>query len=202
MVDPEYAVHPIPSVPNDRHIVRYKELRLQALQTNPESFSSTYDREFSMGHEEWKARLHSRDKVTVVAVRTSIQKSESEMLSSSNEWLGTVTVIGPNVLRQYAFSPPKSIHSVEGNENYYLFVGVWVHPNHRAKGLGKKLVEAGMDWAKADGGSDSTDKRVFLLQVSPENRSAIGLYSTMGFHPIESDGGDAGADIWMGKALA
>jgi hypothetical protein len=24
----------------------------------------------------------------------------------------------------------------------------------------------------------------------------------MGFHPIESDGGDAGADIWMGKALA
>lgn len=142
-----YAVHPIPSVPSDHHITRYKELRLQALQTNPECFSSTYDRELSMGHDEWKARLHSRDKVTFVAVRTSIQESESELLSSPDEWVGTVTVIGPDLLRQHAFNLPENIRSVEGNVSYYIFTAVRVHPNEgyrekisqRGNGLGQGL---------------------------------------------------------------
>ncbi|KAF7768363.1 hypothetical protein Agabi119p4_7606 [Agaricus bisporus var. burnettii] len=205
MVDPAYKVHVVPSVPSEHHVVRYKALRLQALQIDPECFSSTYDRESSMSNEEWRARLHSGDKVTIAAVTgASIQSlSESEMLYPENEWVGTVTVLGPKFLLTHAFSPPKGVQWVEENVKYYLFVGVWVHPSHRGKGLGKRLVSAGMDWVRADeAGHNSTDKQILLLQIMPGNKSAIKLYRSIGFHPIESDKGATNTDIWMGMELA
>lgn len=71
------------------------------------------------------------------------------------------------------------------------------------KGIGKKLVKGGMDWAKAyHDGLESTDKRTLLLQVESKNKSAIDLYSAMRFNLVESKERDAEDIIWMCQTLA
>ncbi|KXN84325.1 hypothetical protein AN958_12740 [Leucoagaricus sp. SymC.cos] len=193
MDGPSYTVYSIPAVPGQHHIVQYKDLRLQAIQTDPQHFSSSYERELSLSYEQWKARLQSRDKVTIVAA-ASFQSSER--LSWQHKWVGMITVMGPKVLQQYGFTPPRS---VQGRGSYYLFMGVWMHPSHRGKGLGKKMIAAGMEWIRADDGhgSEVAGERHLLLQVTPDNHPAIGLYSSMGFHLIEADDDSRDENLWM-----
>jgi ribosomal protein S18 acetylase RimI-like enzyme len=116
-----------------------------------------------------------------------------------------ITVIGPRVLQKFRFRPPCS---VQGNGRYYLFTGVWVHPSHRGKGLGKKMIMAGMDWIRADDDrlkseteTPVAERRTLLLQVTPNNQQAIGLYSSMGFGFIEGDVDTEDNNLWMGKEL-
>lgn len=196
MDSPNYAIYSIPAIPGHHHIIQYKDLRLQALQTDPHSFSSTYERELSMSYDQWKARLQSRDKVTIIAA-ASFQSSER--LSWQHKWVGMITVFGPNVLKQFGFTAPRSLQ--EGG-SYYVFMGIWVNPSHRGKGLGKKLIAAGMDWVRADDGIDPEERRTLLIQVFQDNKAAISLYASMGFHLIGPDE-DTKHDntIWMGMIL-
>ncbi|HQZ00364.1 MAG TPA: ribosomal protein S18-alanine N-acetyltransferase [Propionicimonas sp.] len=52
---------------------------------------------------------------------------------------------------------------------------VIVHPDARGQGIGSSLVRAGLEWAGAVGA------RRMLLEVRPDNRSAVALYSSLGF---------------------
>lgn len=194
--EPSYAVYSIPAVPGQHHIVQYKDLRLQAVQTDPQHFTSSYERELSLSYEQWRARLYSRDKVTIVAAASFQSK---ERLSWQHKWVGMVTVIGPKILQKFGFKPPCS---VQGDSSYYCFMGIWVHPSHRGKGLGKKMIASGMDWIRADDVPDSgVEKRTLLLQVVPDNQAAIGLYSAMGFNMIEADEDVQDKNVWMGMEL-
>jgi ribosomal protein S18 acetylase RimI-like enzyme len=196
-MDPSYTVYSIPAVPGQHHIVQYKELRLQSIKTDPDYFSSSYERELSLSYEQWKARLHSRDKVTIIAA-ASFQSSER--LSWQHKWVGMLTVIGPKVLKTFGFIPPCSI---KGFGSYYLFMGVWVHPGHRGNALGKRMIVSGMDWIRADdaSGSETKEKRTLLVQVTPNNQRLIELYSSMGFHFTEGDEGPKDENLWMSMEL-
>jgi len=55
---------------------------------------------------------------------------------------------------------------------------VVVHPDVRGQGIGASLVNAGLDWAAAVGA------RRMLLEVRPDNHSAVGLYRRLGFEEI------------------
>ncbi|KAF9441755.1 hypothetical protein P691DRAFT_714906 [Macrolepiota fuliginosa MF-IS2] len=196
MDGPTYAVYSIPTIPGQHHIVQYKDLRLQALQIDPQSFSSTYERELSMTYDQWRARLQSRDKATIVAT-ASFQSSER--LSWQHKWVGMITVLGPKILKQFGFTVPRS---VQGG-SHYAFMGVWIHPSHRGKGLGRRLISAGMDWTRAD---DETgppeERRTLLIQVMKDNKPAISLYSSMGFQSIGLDeGNESDSTTWMGMRL-
>lgn len=55
---------------------------------------------------------------------------------------------------------------------------VVVRGDHRGRGIGRRLVRAGVDWAEARG----ADR--MLLEVESENEAALGLYTALGFQPI------------------
>ncbi len=55
---------------------------------------------------------------------------------------------------------------------------VIVRPDCRSQGIGASLVRAGLEWAGAVGA------RRMLLEVRPDNASAIALYRSLGFSPV------------------
>ena len=59
---------------------------------------------------------------------------------------------------------------------------VVVHAEARGRGVGAALVRAGIEWAQAVG----ADR--MLLEVRPDNASAVGLYQRLGFVPLSRRG--------------
>ncbi len=57
---------------------------------------------------------------------------------------------------------------------------VVVRPSARGTGIGASLVRAGLEWASAVGA------RRMLLEVRPDNHSAVALYRRLGFEPIST----------------
>jgi ribosomal protein S18 acetylase RimI-like enzyme len=55
---------------------------------------------------------------------------------------------------------------------------MWVDPRHRARGIGGKLVEEMISWAKAQ------EVRYLELGVTYRNSPAMRLYQRYGFTPV------------------
>ena len=55
---------------------------------------------------------------------------------------------------------------------------VAVFPESRGAGVGRKLVESLLDWAREQNGLFVT------LEVRPSNQAALGLYRSLGFQPV------------------
>jgi ribosomal protein S18 acetylase RimI-like enzyme len=78
----------------------------------------------------------------------------------------------------------------------YILVGLWVHPDHRRRGLGKKLVDDGFDWVRRNTPSirenrvDGDHKKILSLAVYHSNKSAIALYEMMGFKQVQVSGSE------------
>ena len=54
-------------------------------------------------------------------------------------------------------------------------ISMWVAPSHRRHGVGKRLVDAVLDWARSRGAKQIT------LEVTTTNVSAIRFYESLGF---------------------
>ena len=54
-----------------------------------------------------------------------------------------------------------------------------VDKNYRSKGIGRKLVEHGKEWARQNGANQ------FMVQAMAENLRAIDFYKECGFEPFE-----------------
>jgi ribosomal protein S18 acetylase RimI-like enzyme len=67
---------------------------------------------------------------------------------------------------------------VDRSPERWVMANIAVHPDHRRRGIGKALVQAGLQRAEERGGT------TVLLQVDSENRHAQELYAAEGFHPI------------------
>ncbi len=57
---------------------------------------------------------------------------------------------------------------------------VVVSPEARGRGVGASLVRAGLEWASAVGA------RRMLLEVRPDNGTAVSLYRRLGFEPVST----------------
>ncbi len=73
------------------------------------------------------------------------------------------------------------------DEAYVHFVGV--HPDHRSRGLGRRLYERFFDEARRRG------CRSVRAITSPVNTGSIGFHTSMGFRVLEGDGVESGVSV-------
>lgn len=127
----------------------YREIRLDALRTDPEAFASTYEREVAFERADWERRLADTedrpfctfvDEVNGVAIGTAA--------IGYTEW-----------------------------DAVPMLVAMWVRPEARGTGSGRRLIDAAMAWA-ADRGEAEV-----VLWVVKDNQPAINLYTSCGFVP-------------------
>ena len=64
----------------------------------------------------------------------------------------------------------------EREDSAYL-ISMWVEPNARRRGVGAALVDAVLEWARAN------SKHRVVLDVREDNAGAIALYTSRGFAP-------------------
>lgn len=127
---------------------RQRAVRLRALQRDPDAFGSTIERERDFEEGRWRARLEG-------AVATLLARRVEDGAD-----------VGMLVLADA---------SAWGEPGDVGVFGVWVAPEVRGCGVGRQLMQAALDIARAHGG------RRAVLEVGDHNAGAIALYEAMGF---------------------
>ncbi len=129
----------------------YRELRLRALEESPDAFSSTRAREIARPDIEWERRLaagvHSPTDLPLVA----LVGAEAIALAWGR--------VDP--------SEPTAVHLYQ----------VWVAPEYRGRGVGRRLLDAVITWARDVGA------REVALEVTDGDSPARRLYARAGFRP-------------------
>jgi GNAT superfamily N-acetyltransferase len=193
-------------------IERFKTTRLTALQLDPAAFGSNYAHEIQFTYETWLSRATNPLGKTFVSLNTSnpiapevLDKSYNDPSLSyllHDEWLGTVTLLGPKVLANARsdltptpftiFTPgnsndPPDLESLKDHHAVYLIVAMFVRPGQRRVGRGRRLVEAALAAAIEEARNVSASRVTIVLNVESENRAARGLYQTVGFEECDAD---------------
>jgi ribosomal protein S18 acetylase RimI-like enzyme len=126
----------------------FKAIRLRALQDAPYAFGSTYAKESQFPDSEWFAR----------AERMDGERGTGFLAMHDDVPCG---IIG-SFLDQ---DDPTRAH----------LISMWTAPTHRQHGIGRRLVEAVVEWAS------SRNAKKLLLMVTNNNESAIRFYERLGF---------------------
>jgi GNAT superfamily N-acetyltransferase len=177
-----HRIHPLPKSHSNpvtwaRLISAQKVFRLQALQTSPESFSSTYAREVVFTDGEWEARLQNPLALTLVAVKCSTaEDGETEQgrgtfqACAEGDWQGSAVLFGPSL------DPERS------NLPVFEIFGLFVLPSARGHGIGTSLVEVAIDQAGGVAGYREVAVRV---RAAAGNAQVVGLYEKLGFRVVQ-----------------
>jgi GNAT superfamily N-acetyltransferase len=126
---------------------RVRELRLRALADAPDAFASTLERERGLGQAGWIDWIEGWEGATNVMF----------VAERDEGWIGM------------------ALGSRTGHEPEAHLYGMWVEPAWRARGVGAKLVERVLSWAR------SWDARSVILGVTETNDGAVGFYEHLGF---------------------
>lgn len=190
-------------------VTRYKVLRLTGLQSDPGAFTSTYDREVQFSHETWTARLLNPLSRIFVAVFPDITDPQHiGFHDSSHEWddvrrlvdipwLGQLTLIGPAIApnrgSKASRAPWELFKDIDfgkaaeeakaippGSRVVYTLVGMYVLPEGRGAGNGRRLVEAAITAVYGETTQKGVDATVVVL-VAKHNHTAKRLYDRVGF---------------------
>jgi ribosomal protein S18 acetylase RimI-like enzyme len=130
----------------------YRDLRLSALRDSPDAFGSTLAREAERSDDEWSSRLARG----AASVHELPLVAERDGEPAGLAWM-RIEELEPDVAHLYQ---------------------MWVAPTHRRFGVGKMLIEAAIQWARA------AHAQQVALDVTCENASAVRLYSRAGFAPV------------------
>ncbi|KAK7037999.1 GNAT family [Favolaschia claudopus] len=155
-----YEVFRIPIPPSKADIMSYSQIRLLGLKTNPEAFGSKFEVESLRTFAEWKARVENEDRFTIIARATPPNGGDGDCV-------GTASILTPAM--------------VEQGPDVYGVVGMWVHPEHRMKGLGRRMLEFGIDWVRERPRVKGGEARRLVLEVHRPNEAAKALYGGLGF---------------------
>ncbi|GGJ08506.1 GNAT family N-acetyltransferase [Paenibacillus hunanensis] len=136
------------------HAEAYRKLRLEALEQYPEAFASSYEEESAWPIDRFHKRLSAEDKFTLGAWL-------DELL------IGTVTLI------------PEQKSKLKHRAN---IVAMYVRPEHRGSGIGRRLLEQAIDLARELGGIEQ-----IYLSVMAHNEPAKRLYMALGFEAYGKD---------------
>ncbi|KAF5376850.1 hypothetical protein D9757_008882 [Collybiopsis confluens] len=189
-----YNVAQIPLPPLNQQVTKYASLRLLALTTNPEYFSAKAERERTFSVDQWRERIHNR--VTFIATTSPETPVDSALEDDNATWVGLVSLLPPEF-----FKARWNQLSVEDRTwatwsgSAHTLVSMWVHPDHRRRGVGESLISQALEWV--NGKSSDEDDRAIVLDVLKENRGAAVLYRKMGFEDVE----EVLPSIWMRKKL-
>ena len=129
--------------------LKYRELRLEALLDSPASFGSSHEEE----------SLHEIDFFTMRITPTN-----------------TKTVYGAFDGGQLVGATGVRIAEGLKERHKASIWGVYVKASHRSLGLGRRLVEAAIGFAKSGEGV-----RQVLLSANASNSNALALYESLGF---------------------
>jgi len=124
-----------------------RTIRLHSLQDAPSAFGSSYDRELSFTSENWRSRLRSHSTPTFI----------DEDADGKSGGLAT------------------GIPDAADSSLAHL-VAMWVAPEARGTGVGDRLVDGVVGWARGEGFS------AVRLRVTEGNLPAERLYERHGFH--------------------
>ena len=122
-----------------------RHVRLRALREAPSAFASTAEREEAFSEETWRQRAARSDGVNVLAF------AESRPIGIAGGF--------------FEDAEPDVVH----------VVAMWVDPAYRGQGVGRRLVEEVLSWARERGAPAAK------LWVTEGNHSAASLYARMGF---------------------
>ncbi|KJA15280.1 hypothetical protein HYPSUDRAFT_48502 [Hypholoma sublateritium FD-334 SS-4] len=165
------SIYRIPSPAPLEDVIKYSQIRLSTLKTNPEAFSSTFEEAAQYTQHQWSERVNTDGRTTLAATR-----------DVDKEWLGTLSLLHPRMLRPmtdvFPRIPRVGDAIAQGKIDRYLLVGMWVRPSARKTGVGQRLIKAALDIIKDEAGAPI--KMVFL-KVHMGNTVAQGLYSKLGF---------------------
>ncbi|KAF9465318.1 hypothetical protein BDZ94DRAFT_390857 [Collybia nuda] len=156
----------------------YWAVRLLALRTDPCAFGSNYEREVQFSNEQWKGRIGTDQIISIAARNHALRPSEGA--TTVEHWV-----------------PLPSKPNTE-DLDIYVLVGMWVRPEHRRKGVGNKLIEAGIEAARKD--NNGKARRSLMLEVYDSNETGKLLYLNNGFTICEGPGGEDGR-VWMQKLI-
>ncbi|KAM0421422.1 hypothetical protein ACHAPT_010776 [Fusarium lateritium] len=157
----------------------YRTLRLKALQTSPESFSSTYEIESTFTEDDWIKRLLEEDRENFVCAAT-IHGPDS---TPSVKWVGQLTIRGP-VTRADFTLPEASGQPDPGSddeEERWQMLSLFNLPDHRGKGLGQKLCREALNHLQQTRQSPTI---LIRLMVKPQNTVTVHLYEKLGFATV------------------
>ncbi|KAM3477811.1 hypothetical protein MY5147_002547 [Beauveria neobassiana] len=79
-------------------VQKYRHLRLQGLESSPESFSSTYETEAAFSNDDWIQRLSAPDRETFICVAKAAGEQDAPGIG---DWVGQVTLRGPICLGSF-----------------------------------------------------------------------------------------------------
>ncbi|KAG8916869.1 hypothetical protein FRC01_002816 [Tulasnella sp. 417] len=148
----------------------FRTLRLEALSTSPDSFSSTVAREEAFSMDVWEERT----------TRTAFA---FELATSPGSAPGDEATLQEHPVGMVAY------YWVEPKETPLAhLVGLWVHPAHRGKGLGSALVEWVVAQVLPSWTDNAAPKCMLQLEVGERNKEVIPMYERLGFRRIETDG--------------
>ena len=191
---------------------RYRALRLAALRLSPESYSSTLAQEAAYPDEYWTTRLARRGFETFVCVagRSTTaggggEEAEDGAREEDAEYVAQVTFRGPCEYGPWEL-PEDSGQPVQGPEEWereerWQFTGLYVHDEHRGRGLAAGIVSAAMEWVRTraregdgeagvSGGEQGqkqpqqppTLQRVrFRTMIAPDNVASVALFRKLGY---------------------
>lgn len=126
---------------------RVRDLRLRALADSPDAFGSTFERERAHTKREWLQWISGWES----AVNRLVVAVDGD------EWIGM------------------AVGSRTGNDERAHLYAMWVDPRARRAGIGRRLVDAVLSWAGAEGATE------IELGATAINGAAVGFYERLGF---------------------
>lgn len=179
---------------------KLKDLRLKSLRQDPEAFSSTYAKEVKFSNEVWEKRMTNPLAVHLIVVGRR-SKTESDVRPEdisvllSDDWLGVLVLVGPKeggmVSLHASRSPRESLSSKStlssaidrGDESIPVceLNAVFVVPEARGLGLGRKLVDAATQFGISSAKSQGFRAIRMQVRVDTNNRPARMLYRSGGY---------------------
>lgn len=127
-----------------------RAIRLRALADSPEAFGSTLEETARRPMSYWEMRARGD---------TGSQSSTLFIAEAGSGWVG---LVGGFVDK-------------EGEDHSAELISMWVDPAHRGQGIGARLVEQVIEWARSHGAVSVS------LWVTDGNDSAEELYARCGF---------------------
>ncbi|KAJ3541908.1 hypothetical protein NM208_g4374 [Fusarium decemcellulare] len=158
---------------------QYRDLRLKALQTSPQSFSSTYEIESAFTEQDWSSRLLEDDRENFICAATPIDPTTN----SPAEWIGQLTIRGPASRKDFTLPEASGQPALlsDDEEERWQMLSLFTLPDHRGQGLGQKLCQEALFYLQRH---RSTPTVLVRLMVKPQNTATVHLYQKLGFETV------------------